>query len=175
MDDGAGGDYTTVLGSEETALKTRYTAVGLKMGAFYRFKCRVRNKIGWSEWSTDTLIQAADKPAKPLPPKLVSATATEINLQFFVPSETGSSALTGFKLFMNDGDDSNEADTHVISYTSNSLLHTLTAADDGLEAGKIYKFRFVATNAIGNSAYSDTVRFAAVDAPTTPNAPTILQ
>jgi hypothetical protein len=110
-----------------------------------------------------------------LPPKLVSATATEINLQFFVPSETGGSALTAFKLYMNDGDDATEAETEVTSYTSNSLVHTLTDADDALVAGKIYKFRFVAVNAIGNSAYSDTVRYAAVDAPAAPTAPTILQ
>ena len=117
----------------------------------------------------------AEAPAQPLPPLLVSATAEEINLQFFVPTETGGAALTAFKLYINDGDDATEAETEVASYTSNSLAHTLTAVDDGLEAGTIYKFRFVAVNAIGNSAYSNTVRYALVDAPAAPDAPTILQ
>ncbi len=82
--------------------------------------------------------------------------------------------MTAFKLYINDGDDATEAVTEVGTYTSNSLVHTLTPGDDGLEAGKIYKFRFVALNAIGNSAYSDTVRYALVDAPDGPNPPTIL-
>ena len=67
---------------------------------------------------------------------------------------------------MNDGDDSNEATTQVTTYTSNSVGHTLTAATDGLNTGLIYKLRFRATNVIGNSEYSDTVRFALVDSPT---------
>jgi|AACY02.9.fsa_nt_gi hypothetical protein len=80
MDDGAGGDFVIVVGSQQTTFVTRYTATDLNKGSFYRFKCRVRNKVGWSEWSDETSIQVAEAPAQPLPPKLVSATADEINL-----------------------------------------------------------------------------------------------
>ena len=91
-----------------------------------------------------------------------------------MPNETGGSALTSFSLYINDGDDSNEATTQVSSYNTNSLLHTLTDSTDGLVTNKIYKLRFVATNAISNSEYSDTVRYAAVDAPSAPGTPSIL-
>jgi hypothetical protein len=80
--------------------------------------------------------------------------------------------LTQFELYINDGDDTNEPDTRVATYTSNDLTHTLTVADDSLTTGLIYKFQFRATNAIGNSELSDTSRFALADPPTAPSAPT---
>lgn len=175
MDDGKGGEFTTVLGADETTAQTRYVATGLVKGLFYRFKVRVRNKMEWSEWSPEVSIQAAVAPAKPLPPKLVSATATEINLQFFVPEDNGGSALTNFELYINDGDDANEANTKVASYTNNALLHTLTAATDGIVTNKIYRLRFKAINSIGASQFSDTVRYAAVDAPAAPTGLTVMR
>jgi len=52
--------------------------------------------------------------------------------------------------------------------------HTLTIAADGLEEGKIYTFRYRATNSIGNSEFSDAVRYALVDPPPAPAAPQLL-
>jgi hypothetical protein len=173
MDDGLGGDFVTVLGADEAVwtLHTSYTASVVK-GREYRFRCRARNSIGWSTWSSpDGYIRAAVVPAKPEAPSLISATSTTISLQLTIPSDSGGSPFTAFSLFINDGNDANEATTTVSTYTLNANTHSLSVAADGLTTGLIYKFRFRATNAVGNSEYSDTVRFALVDTPTAPSAP----
>jgi hypothetical protein len=177
MDDGLGGELTTVVGADEEQMTmvTTYLAESVVEGRYYTFRCRVKNSIGWSAWSTDTLIVAAVTPGKPDPPLLVAATATTIELQFFVPATSGGTPLTSYELFRNDGNDANEATIQVTTYTSNSLTHTLTTAADSVVTGTIYRFRFRAVNAIGNSEYSDTVRYAVVDPPAAPALPTVMQ
>jgi hypothetical protein len=161
MDDGAGGEFTTVVGADEALpeLPTSYIAAsGIVKGRFYRFKCRVRNTIGWSAWSSpNAYIRAAVSPGKPQAPELASATATDMVLNFFAPEDNGGSPLTLFELFINDGTEATEPTTQVTSYTSNLLTHTLSATTDTLTAGTIYKLRFRATNEIGESQYSDVV------------------
>jgi hypothetical protein len=178
VDDGAGGEFRTVVGEDEAqaTLATAYILEGAEKGKSYRFRCRVQNSIGWSSWSSpDTYIIAAVAPGRPEAPILAQATSSTMRLRFTSPADSGGSPLTQFKLFRNDGSDSNEAETLVASYTSNELSHTLSAATDGLVAGRIYKFRFQAINAIGNSAYSDTVRYALVDPPSAPGTPTVMR
>jgi hypothetical protein len=99
----------------------------------------VLNGIGWSEWSSDAYIVVAITPAAPQAPTLVSATSTEINLRLYIPEDNGGSPLTLFELYINDGDDSNDPDTKVETYTTNAETHTLTVTDDSLTSGKIYK------------------------------------
>ena len=171
MDDGLGGEFVTVLGAEGGgwSLHTSYTATSVVKGREYRFRCRARNSIGWSAWSSpDSYIRAAVAPAKPASPILTAATSTTLSLQLTIPSDSGGSPFTQFSLFVNDGDDTTEATTLVSTYTTASSAHTLSVAADGLTTGLIYKFRFRATNAVGNSEYSDTVRFALVDVPAAP-------
>jgi hypothetical protein len=84
MDDGLGGEFVIVVGKDEsvTTLETSYVAnQGIIKGRAYRFRCRVLNSIGWSDWSSpDTYIVAAVTPAKPKAPALISATSTEMDL-----------------------------------------------------------------------------------------------
>lgn len=75
---------------------------------------------------------------------------------------------------MNDGNDANDPATQVTSYTDNALTYTLTASTEGMVLGKIYKFRFRATNIIDNSEYSDIVRFGLIEPPAAPSAPTVM-
>jgi hypothetical protein len=79
-------------------------------------------------------------PAAPAAPTLIAATATTLSLNLYIPEDNGGSPLTEFELYINDGDDSNEPTTLITTYTTNAETHTLTAADDGLVAGTIYKF-----------------------------------
>jgi hypothetical protein len=177
MDDGEGGPFLTVVGEDETVptLQTTYVAVGARKGRAYRFRCRVRNSIGWSAWSSpDSLIVAAVSPGKPAAPRLGSASSSTISLLLSVPEDSGGSPLLLFELFINNGDDGQEANTQVTTYTASSLQHSLTVAADGLVSGLIYKFRFRATNAVGTSEFSDTVRYALADPPAAPTAPVFL-
>jgi len=62
VDDGAGGEFRTVVGEDEAqaTLATAYILEGAEKGKSYRFRCRVQNSIGWSSWSSpDTYIIAA--------------------------------------------------------------------------------------------------------------------
>ena len=63
MDDGFGGEFKTVVGLNELTMITSFIATGLTKGGIYKFRCRVKNNIGWSQWSSpDTLIRAAMVP-----------------------------------------------------------------------------------------------------------------
>jgi hypothetical protein len=62
------------------------------------------------------------------------------------PTDSGGSPLSVFELFVNDGDDSNDATTPVAGYTASALTATVVASTNSMTAGKIYKFRFRAKN-----------------------------
>ena len=52
------------------------------------------------------------------------------------------------------------------------MTHTLkTSVDTYLVSGKIYKFKFEATNALGNSESSEVSTFALCDKPSAPGIP----
>lgn len=88
MDDGIGGNFTTVVGQREdaTELATSFIAKNVSKGLTYRFRCRVKNAVGWSDWSSpDSYIIAATKPSKPATPVLVSASSTQIQLKLAAP------------------------------------------------------------------------------------------
>jgi hypothetical protein len=57
----------------------------------------------------------------------------------------------------------------VPSYSTNAMTHLQTV---GITSGNIYSFKFLARNAIGDSSFSDTVRFAAASPPSKPATPT---
>jgi hypothetical protein len=62
-----------------------------------------------------------------------------MNLRLYIPEDNGGSPLTEFELYVNDGDDSNEPDTKITTYTTNAETHTISVSNDGLETGKVYK------------------------------------
>ena len=57
----------------------------------------------------------------------------------------------------------------VESYDGSALTHTVTAADDLLVASTIYKFRYLAVNAYGESDLSDEVNAGVSSFPAKPN------
>ena len=92
MDDGMGGDFTTIIGSTTYTLQTAITINnGIVKGLVYRFRGRCANVNGWSAWSAITYIEAAVKPSAPPPPTFVSANSTSITLQFKPPLDDGGS------------------------------------------------------------------------------------
>jgi chloramphenicol O-acetyltransferase len=74
--------YKDLTGSDKSLnLATRWTVV-LIQETIYEFRYRVKNSVGWSEFSPAVTITAADLPSQPSPPTLVSASDTEITLLF---------------------------------------------------------------------------------------------
>lgn len=168
MDDGLGGDFTSVIGNPTDNMLTYYVATNVVKGREYRFKYRAKNTNGWSVFSSILTVKAASTPSKPPTPTLITATSTSMQLQFYKPHDNGGSDITSYELYINDGTDSNEPTTLVASYSTNTMTHTLGTVADSLTSGKIYRFKFRAINAEGNSDDSEIARFGFADAPSAP-------
>lgn len=119
MDDGAGGDFVNLLGGDFASLRTVMTVTdNIVAGQYYRFRYRCQNQNGFSDFSDIIYILAAEVPEKPKAPKLLAATATSIELQFFKPVDNGGAEVTLFELFINDGTDDEPASL-VTAYSDN--------------------------------------------------------
>ena len=69
MDDGQGGFFTSIVGFISPFLMPTFTVkTGITRSLTYRFRYRARNCHGWGEFSDETYILAASKPAAPPAP-----------------------------------------------------------------------------------------------------------
>ena len=69
IDDGKGGSFSKVVGFNSNSLLTAYTITsGIESGRTYRLIYRVKNAVGWGEYSPETFILAADVPVAPPSP-----------------------------------------------------------------------------------------------------------
>ena len=116
---------------------------GVVKGLTYRFKYRVRNQLGGSDFSDITYILAANAPSKPPAPTVVATSDTQIDLQFMEPVDNGGSLITSYELYMNE--------VLVAGYTSNLMTYSVTQAIEGITAGSKYYFKILARNAKGAS------------------------
>ena len=63
VDDGTGGDFTSVIGEQSTYLLQEYTVTSnISKGVLYRFRYKALNVIGWSAYSPIAYIRAATIP-----------------------------------------------------------------------------------------------------------------
>ena len=136
----------------------------IQKGVTYSFRYRVLNEKGWSGFSPETQVEAADSPSQPDAPTLVSASSTTFELEFNLGTiDNNGSQILSYRL-ETDGGVSGAAFTAVASYpASGTIRHTLEASD-GITEGSIYKFRWGATNAVGDGLPSPEVQVAATDA-----------
>jgi hypothetical protein len=72
MDDGKGGNYTSIVGGTSDSLATEYSIGNQTSGGLFRFRYRAKNVNGWSGFSPVAYIRAANVPARPPMPKLDS-------------------------------------------------------------------------------------------------------
>jgi hypothetical protein len=82
IDDGAYGELTSLYPDEPDSVQRTYTIRNLVPGRIYRFQYRVKNSLGWSEFSPITSMLVAGLPLKPAKPELVSVDATTMTLSF---------------------------------------------------------------------------------------------
>jgi len=178
IDDGFGGDFTILAGGDATEedyfLRLTYTVyAGIEEGTTYRFRYRSLNSVGWSEYSPITYIMAASKPEKPAVPMLAAVSDTSITLSLSPSAEDGGSPITGHKIFRDDGA-TFTASTYGIelsNYDAASTLYEATISGDGLVLGTIYRFVYVATNAFGDSEFSNHLIAGVGSPPTVTAAP----
>ena len=70
----------SVAGLDSDSLELAFTfSESVVKGHTYRFRYRVKNAIGWSDFSDTTYILSASVPAKPPAPSYSSSTATSIS------------------------------------------------------------------------------------------------
>jgi len=60
--------------------------------------------------------------------------------------DDGGSPILGYKLWRDQGNDFSSTFVEVPTYTDNSELFTTSASLDGLDSGKIYRFKTTAYN-----------------------------
>lgn len=82
MDDGIGGNFTSLIGGSKDSLETTFTiSTGITEGGIYRFRFRSRNVNGWSLFSDIRYIKAATIPQRPPAPLLLSSTDASLTLK----------------------------------------------------------------------------------------------
>ncbi len=163
------GDWIDANGLENESLLSKFTVSGLIRGRQYSFRFRVKNSIGWSEFSDVTTGLVAVTPGKLAAPELIRVDDTEIELKLNTNVDNGGSVVTQYILQRNAGV-AGTTFTALSSYVSGTLSHTVSTLTpaDGLVAGKIYTFRWYAVNAFGSGEFSNelTVALAAKPAAT---------
>lgn len=128
----------------------------------------MRNAIGWSAYSPIGYILAASKPAAPPAPTYVSSTSTTVTMSLQTSLDDGGSPITGYALYRDDGDDFTSSYT-IMAYTSGTTYTTVAA--DAITSKAVYRFVYVAINAVDSSDYSPPLIAgvgAKVPAPSTP-------
>jgi len=151
-------------GLSNESLSPKWTVTGLTKGESYKFRFRAKNSIGWSEYSDETTILAADVPETPEKPVPLAATDTSVQLQLDTVLDNGGSSITSYVL-QHDSGSTGASFTTVASYVSGTTTPTLSVPADLPTAGTVYGFRFYAVNAKGQSEYSPILYAAVSDPP----------
>lgn len=159
MDDGLSGEFSTVFTSYQ---QTFYTAnETIVRGRYYRFRYRVHNVVGASEWSDAAYIQATEAPTKPEAPNFVNATDTTLTVSLIESTDSRGRDVQAYELWIDQGDDLTSTFRNLSSYDGQSTTYTLTVAADGLgAAGTLYRIKSRAKNIDG--VYSEWSEFLVV-------------
>mmetsp|Transcript_23478 Transcript_23478/g.36172 ORF Transcript_23478/g.36172 Transcript_23478/m.36172 type:complete len:316 (-) Transcript_23478:2014-2961(-) len=173
MDDGLGGDFTSVQGFDSDSLITHWTTTdSVLKGRSHRFRYRAKNDVGWGDFSDISTILAATVPSTPSMPTFVSFTDATKTLTITVgeSSDNGGTAITTTSLYVDQGDDYTSAFS--LAGTPTTYQYELTTSGHGLVEGRIYRFKTQTENAIGSSEFSDIAYIAFGDVPGAPGTPT---
>ena len=170
MDDGRLGEFQSV---QVSSFLTEYIANNVVKGFSYRFRYRVSNYNGFSQYSAVSYIFPFSVPDTPAKPVFVSAMAESVTLSLAESLNDNGVPVVGYELWIDAGDDTLSDFIKVDSYTGFSATHTLTKLIDGLkQEGTIYRVKFRAINELGKySAFSHEFVFALGSLPSTPSAP----
>lgn len=83
---------------------TQASIENLTQGQTYKFRYRVKNGYGYSDYSPDTYLLAAEKPETPQAPTFTSSTATNLIIALDLNVNNMGSPITTYKLYRNAGD-----------------------------------------------------------------------
>lgn len=151
---GSSGTYSTLVANTANTAVT-YSHTGLTAGQAYVYRVSAINSVGISNPSpeasgTPTVSSQTTNSAPGAPTNLVaiSVSGSQINLSWSAPTNTGGSAITGYKIESKKGAGSFEV---IVPNTANAIT---SYAHAGLTTGIQYYYRVYAINSIGTSGPS---------------------
>ena len=158
VDDGAGGYFYSLYGILIDSLSTTYTiSRDIQEGQTYRFWYRLKNEIGWSDYSPVTYAKAMAVPDVPSAPEYVSSSDTSITLLINFCSNLKGAIVDCYELYIDQGS-TGSTFQKVTSYGGDVSTFTLTTSSDtALVTGLAYLFKVRAHSDAGYSNYSNSV------------------
>lgn len=94
-----------VYGSLVDSLATSYNHyTNVQRGNLYRTRYRVKNIIGWSDYSPISFVLAAIPPNQPPMPIIVSASATNIQIAILPSSDPGGAPIDYYEIHRDNGE-----------------------------------------------------------------------
>jgi len=136
---------------------------GLLANTSYDFRVSATNGVATGTAGTATVSTLGNPPAAPTGLATTAIASTSIGLIWVAPTDTGSSAITGYLVQFKQSSAS--------TWTSGTVL-TTTSTLSGLAASTSYDIRVSATNSSGTSVASSTLTVSTTAAAATaPSAP----
>ena len=160
---------------KETVIGTSTIVTGIETGKTYTFTLEARNSMGYSPFSDESSVKAAQEPAVPSAPTTVfNADTNTLAITWTEPFNNGD-PITGYQVLIQkaDGEYAEDvADCDMSQSTALTCAIPLTTLqnDYGLDWGSETSAKLLAVNAYGDSALSTKSDAAAII--TVPGAPT---
>ena len=169
MDDGLGGSFTQVFCSTH---ETSYLTSDVVRGNLYRFRYRVRNAAGWSDYSQASYITPSSKPETPPQPTFSTGSDTQIVLLFQESPDDNGVPIDHYQLEIDAGNNLTSPFSIVSGYGGTAMSYTLGSTTPLGAPGTLYRVRLVAVNTDAvMSDYSEVLLVALGALPSKPNSP----
>jgi hypothetical protein len=180
VDDGAGGAFVEANEAQDPLVRDQPTLRQLQItrvstiGATYRVKVVAHTEPGEVASPLLGVILAA-LPLQPPAPVLVSSSSasTTLDISGFPASSDGGCEVRSYDIQRDDGQGG--AFSSLVGLSSPYLLETYTAAQSTatpIVRGRVYRFRYRASNCIGWGPLSPETQALAADPPQAPPSPT---
>ena len=137
-------------------------ADSLSVGKIHYFKLQATNDVGTSEFSDEASVALAPLPAQLTPAPWVDlgkSSLTSIMIRWnagvTIPSIPGEIGITGYKLYMDGGNDGSYRLAYDGTNRPGVLEFEVTANEFGFLLGRAYRFRVAALNYNGEGSQSD--------------------
>lgn len=99
-DSGAGAAYADLVGlSSDNLIRTFTQTSGVTEGSSYSFRYRVKNIMGWSNYSPSVDIVAASAPSAPLN-VVVTSQGTDVVVSWTPPTSVNGDSITAYKILI---------------------------------------------------------------------------
>ena len=152
--DDMGATWSTLV-ADTQSLSVAYADTGLTTGVVYTYRVSGINALGTGPFSATAATHAGGVPDAPVL-TLTALASNIIQLDWTTPADNGF-GITTYQV-----EKSSDGGTTWVALTS---INANTFQDTGLTTSTSYQYKVLATNAIGNSAFSGAVAMIAGDAP----------